>query len=277
MSNRPYQFALIKYRPDAAAGECLNVGVVMWCPTEGRLVDAAVTTHYRRLSNCFRNFDGRSYRKMAQQLNALLKRCEGRRDVADSLAKVLDYIVPDLGASFQYSDIKGGLVSEPAERFKELMHFFVLRHENRQDRERRNDDAVWTGIKSTLRDAGVLKLLRPKVRIATDKYDYEFRAGWQNGKTHVLEALSFDYAHQGEVIEKATIWTGRLFNLADAQFAMHAIVSPPTEPQLRPYFDRAMGILRSARPAPKIYLDDQPQPLITTIKKSGRPGSIIAG
>ena len=77
-----------------------------------------------------------------------------------------------------------------------------------------------------------------------------------NGSRQVLEAVSFDYLHAADVIDKATQWSGRLLNLDAEDFQMTSVVSAPSSSELRQAYTKALAILRSA-PRMRAVLPEQ--------------------
>jgi hypothetical protein len=68
-----------------------------------------------------------------------------------------------------------------------------------------------------------------------------------NGVHQVMEPISLDYLSAGEVIEKATSWSGRLFNLAKGQpFQFTGVIGAPDRDDLRDAYKRAVAILAGA-------------------------------
>jgi hypothetical protein len=59
----------IANRYDFAAGEMLNVGVLLYAPS-ARYFGFRLEPQFNRLSEAFSSFDGHQYRRMAQCANA---------------------------------------------------------------------------------------------------------------------------------------------------------------------------------------------------------------
>src|SRR4051794_36889550 len=73
MSKSPYTFQVVKYSHDPAAGEVLNIGVVLYCPSMSFLGMRA-EHKYERLSKAFAGFDGDSYRYALARFEAEIDR-----------------------------------------------------------------------------------------------------------------------------------------------------------------------------------------------------------
>ncbi len=71
MTELEYSYTILKYRHDAAAGEVLNIGVVLFSPTTGQ-VGVQFDPRYGRLSQTFAHFDGDLYKRVLERLNAAL-------------------------------------------------------------------------------------------------------------------------------------------------------------------------------------------------------------
>jgi hypothetical protein len=119
MSAIPYTFAVLRYVHDPAAGEMLNVGVVLCAPAQ-RYVSARLEHRYERLSNAFAGFDGDHYRKTIRQFEAALRqlqeRCKsGSRDIQTpptDAGAVVTSIWPDVDLSFRAGLVLAGLTND---------------------------------------------------------------------------------------------------------------------------------------------------------------------
>ncbi len=273
-----YEFCIVRYVHSVATQEFVNVGVILWVPTEQRLF-FRVSERYARLSSFFSGFDGPSYRQtvralarsvqqMAEEINGqghgrLIdgpQNAEGRPPDGenDIFAMLLKTILPTDASIFQLSPIRGGLADEPARRLDQLAEEFVERFEMLGPRERKDEAEIVTKIETTLRFRGLLPRLETGVEMTGPEYSYRFKFGWMNGARQVMEPISFDYIHASDVIEKANNWSGKLLNLSNGQqFSMTGVVSAPSRRDLVPAFERAVRILQAAPNVRRVVQEDQ--------------------
>lgn len=109
MNEFEYSYCVIKYRHDRAAGEILNVGVVVYTAATGQL-GVMCNPRYARLSEAFAHFDGDLYkrtmdklrnaiRSIAERLTNNLFQIEERERFSDAGA-ILRTVWPDQGLCY---------------------------------------------------------------------------------------------------------------------------------------------------------------------------------
>lgn len=261
-----YQFATIRYRLSPSADEEVNIGLVMWVPSERRLL-TRLNRRYGRLSRFFSGFDGDGYRFLMRHLENTFEKITAQlshghenlfEEESDTLEKILPQMVPLDSTCIQCSSVMGGVLENPEERFMELYKELVTRHEGRSELERRKEDDIWRSIEGSLRNQGLHLRLDQKVEISSDQYSYEFRRGWQNGVVQVLEPISFDHVDGPYLLEKANTWCGRLLNLqqASTKFQLTAVIALPESPDVQDHFQRAQRMLSGAPNLRKIVEED---------------------
>lgn len=249
----PYQFAILRYQHSASAGELVNVGIVMWLPSEGKIWHK-LNDRYGRLSKFFPQFDGSRYREMMRRIDRHFSMASASERQLTLFSKrfsdlnnFLSYLVRRDDSCFQWSDIMAGIAEEPAERLAELFLEFVTQHEENVHRERRDEEDIWQAVDAKLQQTGLSSKVKKNVSIQGKLYSYEFKTGWRNGTAQVLEPISFDLIHAQSIIEKANTWSGRLLNLQSSQkFQLTGIVSRPAGDELSEAYSRALRILKAA-------------------------------
>lgn len=270
----PFQFALLRYRHNASAGELVNVGVVMWIPNRRRLL-FRVNDRYGRLASFFPGFDGVGYRAMVRQLRGRWEQAATEltggattNPEPESIDDLLPSLMREDASSFQWSPSMGGAVPSPERRLEQLFAEFVERHEARGPRERRDEHDVWAVVEQRLQARGLAERVSFGVELGSDPYLYKFRLGWQNGKTQVLEPISLDILSPTEMVEKANMWRGRLHTLGPARaFAFTGIVAPPQRADLGVAFERATAILRGAPSVRYIVTEEKLDDVLADIER----------
>jgi len=268
-----YQYTLIKYVHNDASGECVNVGLAFLAP-EGRLLRVKFNQRYGRISQFFLNaFDGDHYRNMVRALTDHFDRVadslkaqgsflEAFRDLPNELTKIMETALPEDSTTFRCGPVHGGVTSDIDGRFDRLFAEFVTRHEKPTARPLRQESQMWSEFEQLVRQRNLDESLRPQT-LSSDIYQYEFHGSYQNGKPNVIEPISFDLLGGSSIVEKANQWAGRLVALKlGRDFAFHAILAPPTNVSLRPYFDRALRLLSTQKDVVKhliVEKEDQDQ------------------
>ncbi|MBW7926854.1 MAG: DUF3037 domain-containing protein [Fimbriimonadaceae bacterium] len=200
MTEHPYSYSILKYRPDAVAGEVLNVGVVAFSPSLGQ-AGLLYDPRYRRLSQAFARFDGDSCRRLMGRLEAAVRNIakpmtanlfaveeRGRfRDVTS----LIRAIWPDQGLVLFADSAGGGVTSDLDQDLKELFDRFVLSQaDDRDSRERFDDQQLWDSFKRVLTPRGIAEKLQP---VSLGPAEVEFEHAFKNERWHVIEPLSLDY------------------------------------------------------------------------------------
>lgn len=264
---KTYQFALLRYVHNVAAEEFVNVGVVMWMPSEQHF-SYKLTERFGRLSAFFEGFNTKGYRRMLGEVKKHLREVQSKDLNAESVNDILPLVVPIESGCFQWSVAMGGIALRPEERLDKLFAEFILRHENRNDKPRREEKDILQDFTSGLRRYGLEQRLQRNVEVKGGKFSYKFNFGWQNGKKQVAAPISFDYQNKDDIIEKANKWIGRLYNLRQAEdFAMTGIVAAPQRPELLNAFRDALEMLREAPKVRELVEEAQLEHFIPKIER----------
>jgi hypothetical protein len=270
----PYQFAIVRYQHSTSAGELVNVGIVMWLPSEGKIW-YRLNERYGRLSQFFSEFDGSRYREMLRRIDRhfasvsiserqLVLFSERFGELGDFLSRLLRRD----DSCFQWSDVMAGISDEPSSRLDELFTEFVIKHEDALGRTSRDEEHIWQAVDETLRRTGLADRVKKNVTIRGPLYSYDFRAGWRNGTAQVIEPISFDLVRRGSIVDKANTWNGRLHSLQNSQkFQLTGIVAEPADPQLRDAFSRALKILGSAPSVRTLILESEIETMAHLIER----------
>jgi hypothetical protein len=211
-----YSYTIVKYRHDAAAGEVLNVAVVLYSPQSGQL-GVISSPRFRRLSEAFAGFDGELYRSvlrgleerlaaLARPMSEGLFQLEEREKYSD-VGQVLRVVWPDQGLGYFAGPVLFG-VSEDLERErKELYDRFVLSQYDRRDAQPRfGDEELWDNFRKLLTPRGITQVLQPKT---LGPAEVEFEHAYRNEKWHVIEPASLDYLDGAEIKRKAYLVAGK--------------------------------------------------------------------
>jgi hypothetical protein len=205
-----YSYTVVKYRHDAAAGEVLNVAVVLYSPETGQ-VGVTYSPRFSRLSEAFADFDGDLYRavlrKLEQGVAALARpmseglfQMEERERYLD-VGQVLRAVWPDQGLSYFAGPVLFG-VADDLERERDDLHDrFVVSQYNRRDTHTRfDDDQLWDAFRKLLTPRGIPQVLQPKT---LGPAEVEFQHAYKNDRWHLIEPASLDYLDSAEIKRKA--------------------------------------------------------------------------
>lgn len=114
---KPYTFCTLRYIHDVIAGECINIGVLVYAP-EHQYVGARFIKNYERLMAFFPGANEKHLRKVMDSLDCEFREFPTehfypRYVPAENIAVVLGQILPVDDSSLQFSEPGGGLTDNP--------------------------------------------------------------------------------------------------------------------------------------------------------------------
>jgi hypothetical protein len=269
-----YEFALLRYRHDIASGEFANIGVVL-LDTDSRKILHKVSDKYHRVSEFFAGINGTTFHTRVKHLDRALQLCNADllqpdliEGTTDSLESVLGEVLPPDESCFEPSGVMYGVTDSPAERIAELFEEFVGRYEKNTEQEGRNEREIGRAVERAIKQSDVVHRVKFAYSIQAPKYEYQFKAGWKNGQTQVLDPISLDLLKPSQIVEKASHWSGRLFNLQNGPpFGFTAIVARPANPKLNNAVNRAMAILRDSPGVRRLVSEEDADEVLEMIRQ----------
>lgn len=247
----PFTYVVLRYVHDNAAGESLNVGVLL-SAANGDFVDLRVDRHHGRLSATFRDFPVDFHRHAMRSLNQKVRQIRSHADMGQGslfplgdAGKVIRALWPDAGLNYQASETKAGEARDLRQALDALYDRFVTRQApDRRPRQRRADEDVWKDMARRL-PAPVAMRLR-SASIEAGPFTFRFDHTYQNGKLHVIEPLSFDLLEADSVRDKSMRWIGYASHLMPYLGTLSLVVEGPEQDKVKPAYQSALEILRGA-------------------------------
>jgi Protein of unknown function (DUF3037) len=121
-----YDYAVIRIVPSVERGECLNIGVILFCRTQ-RFLDVLTCLDQQRLSVLAPQLD---FSALQQQLEHLVQVCEGKKESGPigqlSLSERFHWLVSPRSTIIQPSPVHSGLCSDPQAVLQSLFQKLVL-------------------------------------------------------------------------------------------------------------------------------------------------------
>jgi hypothetical protein len=235
---------------DVAAGEMLNIGVVLYAPGANYL-GVCVDTHYERLSHAFAGFDGETYRQVLRRFELAVERFRQQQleslrlqDIPERVDGITSQIWPDEDLSFRFGPVLAGIAKAPEDELAAIFDRMVLSQFPRDERQRRTDEEVWTIYRRPLSDLSVTPFLQPKT-IETRDFSFTFDYAFKNERWHALQPVSLDFARPESIQRKAAQWLGNCTALKDQQ-ELRTVYILLGQPQLSAHkaaYDRAKSLL----------------------------------
>jgi hypothetical protein len=211
----PYTFTVIRYIHDRAAGEMLNIGVLVYAPA-AQFIGFRVEPRFERLSRAFSAFDGDAYRRTLKRLGDSIDQLQKRwsllpelRELPNDARGVLKLIWPDADLSFETGSVLAGLTTEPLTHVVDELFARMVSSQTpgRPDAERRTDEEVWTVYQRSLRERRISHLLAPTT-FSAPEFEITFDHAFQNELWHVVQPVSMDFVRAESLQHKATRWLG---------------------------------------------------------------------
>lgn len=223
MRKIPYTYCLVKYLHDPAAGEMLNVGVLLCAPNLA-FVESRFNLFYERLSNTFAGFDGDHYREIITSIQFSVDKLRNWHStptlfVMDSEMQTVDDVIkrimPDRGLSIQFGPMLAGLAEDPHDELEYIFEQAVASQYPRSHNESRTDEDVWTVYRRSFSNKKIDRVLRPTNLTSKEGFDFKFEHAFKNEKWHVLKPVNMDYANSAYIQSKATKVLGEAAALQD--------------------------------------------------------------
>jgi hypothetical protein len=246
-----YTFSVIRYVHDPAAGEMLNIGVVL-CAGEIAYIDVMLEFRYERLSSTFLDFDGEHYKRVLRQLHSAItntsKRAAGSlfalQEPLTDVDMLISIIMPDRDLSIQFGHMLAGIAEDPAQELKHIFERMVASQFESTKIQKRTDEEVWQSYQKSLTRQRITPYLKPKTFTSED-YDLKFDHAFKNERWHVLQPVSLDYARPEGLQTRATQLLGAATALEGNPEVgkLYILLGPPKKNEHRTAYKRAKHLL----------------------------------
>jgi hypothetical protein len=127
-----YDYAIIRIVPYVDRGECMNVGVILFCPTHGFL-DALIHLDRQRLAALAPQVDYDILRSHVDEIPLI---CRGSAEAEQfshmSQSERFQWLVSPRSTIIQTSSLHSGLSSDPRATLEHLLKTMVLLPEDEQ-------------------------------------------------------------------------------------------------------------------------------------------------
>lgn len=236
-----YRACAVQYSHDPAAGERLNIGVILYAPAV-RYLGMRVDHRWGRLAAAFPGFEGEGY---AQYLSWLERRFAEVKllvahDLQDragfALDEVLRRVVPDQGLALAFGVPAFGLTDNPAAELEYRFSSVVPGRTIQPDMDW-NQRRLWDHFAQR----PLARELAPRfgqLRFESDLVDHQFEHAYRNGTLNVIQPLSLARTGPAGVARVCERWFGLAMAIARQDPATWwFLVEPPQGDAL----DRAWG------------------------------------
>ena len=260
---RAYSYTILRYVHDVAAGEALNVGIVMYAPSAGFLRGRTRKT-IGRLKQVFPDLERHAFVEAMRAVDRALRNIDRQVTVSplfesqgDARTHALK-LLPHDDSALQWSGVSTGLTVDPAETFARLYERYIARYDQKTAK-RRSDDDVWRPVRDKLAEREVNLQLESKV-VAGSQDHIEFKKAWKNGRWHAYQPVSFDLADSDGIKDKARRWRGHLSAVAEGsheEIDLHFVLGRPRSASLLSAYRTAKQILQGAHFATEVVDENE--------------------
>lgn len=264
-AKQSYTFTVLRYVHDVATGEFVNMGIVLFSPGSGFL-KAIVRKSYGRVTHFFPGSNGEDVKRtvsaIESRINTIAKEYgqQARLNIdveTPNALKIASRVIPPDDSALQWSELQGGLSSEPAVTAERLFERFVRRYDVRPKHERRSDDQVWREFSRVLEVRRLDEQLQEH-DISSPVETVHFKHALKNGKWHLLEPVSFDLIDGDWIKNKAKQLLGQMMVLKDSSredFKLYILVGEPKHGDVSKDYAIAMRYLSQIPINHAIYTD----------------------
>ena len=149
MKRQQFTYTSLRYLHNRAAGETLNIGLVMYSPPS-RFFAFRLEHNYKRLSDAFSDFDvdqhGRTIRALQSSLerfaDTVIEPPLGSVEPPTDACAVMAQYWPDRYLSYTYDEAKCGLTADLPPMFTHLYDTLVLSQAPKDTTKTGNDSAI---------------------------------------------------------------------------------------------------------------------------------------
>lgn len=284
-----YEAAVLRYRPDAFAGEFANVGVFLVARDEaGRIVDVRGSVHRssQRLSVFFSDlWSVESYSMWRTGLNARISAIKGHA-MKDALAQMApgyfeelcSEIQKDTGGIFSWGKTINGVAESATEAFDSLIGELVTRNIKQAKKYSLSDRELWENVFPQINDQlqpllSVHGMVEFDAPLSHDESD-RIHMRWRNGSDQFLEPLSFQVLDSDTITDKGQRMTGRLFQMTKkrpAQFKCTILLAPPTDEKLKAKAEKQLDLIKQTDVVREVIQADQLGRFLEEVRSEAKP------
>lgn len=212
MKRTAYQYAILRFMPYVETGEFANVGLVMTAPQDGFFAYQLQEKRYARLTQFFKDLEGRTYlsaiRAMKEELDRLQELTHRYQNDSRHL---FEELIRPRETIFRFSEPSLVLTSAPEEKLQTLYNYYV-EHDfvTREYRE-----TVLEGrVRDLLTAASLADRYKP-ARLGDEQYHVTipFVEQKQDQLLKAIKPLYLGHKETIKILEKAGQWQFRLQEL----------------------------------------------------------------
>ena len=250
MNKFGYTYCLVKYVHNPAAGEMLNIGVLLFSDEVKQIV-GKFEIHFDRLSSAFANFDGDHYHFVIRNLEHSISQLNDRfkpslfQNGFEDIKGVFRLLMPDLGLSIQFGNVLAGITNNLEEEAEHIFNRLITSQTPQKEKKSRSDEEIWATVyNKPLAKRQLTNHLKPHI-FSSGESNWKFEHTFKNEKWHILDPVTMDYAQAETMKMKAAKLTGQAVFLKENKDIkkMYLLLGEPRNPALQKAFIEAKNLL----------------------------------
>lgn len=269
-----YTYKILRYVHDAVTQEFVNVGVVVYAKN-AKYLRAKCTSKFARIGKMFAGIDGPHFRAVTQHVQKRINEIGGQLQLPiasvsiESLGAVLATILPQDDSAIQFGPDAVGVGADIHEILDELFERFVMRYSVAPEAKKKTEDVIWRKFRQALEQKNLPTKPQPK-QITGENYQHEFSHALKNGIWHLCEPISFDFAEEDSILDRANLWVGRMTNLQNSKekFKLHCLLGAPTDTHLQKAYKEAKVILKASPVQLNLFEETETEVFAESIAKT---------
>ncbi|MCS4224685.1 DUF3037 domain-containing protein [Sphingobacterium sp. BIGb0165] len=227
---KKFQYQVLQFCPDKVTGEFLNVGIVVFDPTNQNLAYRIL----HKVGSIGQLFEQANTRYLIKQLNTIhttlnkIKNAIERDRLGMNVFKSVDELTRKAfvrdDSALLFSDIRHSLDISIDHLVDYLGERMLTVGKIEIDQDIKSDKEVWTKMfKRYFDDRGISPLLSP--RTVKTKYDeISFEHTWKNGHINFFESVNFDLQKEDTIKNKVRRWAGQIEELKTVGEELHLYI-----------------------------------------------------
>ncbi|QQT28619.1 DUF3037 domain-containing protein [Sphingobacterium multivorum] len=227
---KKFQYQVLQFCPDKVTGEFLNVGIVVFDPTNQNLAYRIL----HKVGSIGQLFEQANTRYLIKQLNTIhtslnkIKNAIERDKLGMNVFKSVDELTRKAfvrdDSALLFSDIRHSLDISIDHLVDYLGERMLTVGKIEIDQDIKSDKEVWTKMfKRYFDDRDISPLLSP--RTVKTKYDeISFEHTWKNGHINFFESVNFDLQKEDTIKNKVRRWAGQIEELKTVGEELHLYI-----------------------------------------------------
>lgn len=269
--DKKYTYTLLRYMPDIATGEFVNLGLLLFSK-ENNFVAFKLVNTTKRITQVFPKINGRNLQSLLKSLAKVGEKLNHEVTGLDfgnfkNALEAAERILPNDDGALQWSPAGSGKTSDLEGSATKLFKRLVSPDVQPEHKSLTDDDA-WRIFSKTLAKRNLLPHLK-QVKIDSDLDEVTFKHAWKNGIWHCMEPISFDLHNQELIKSKARKLVGQMYFMTNSKekFKLYLLLAKPRSKDMQAAYISARKMLEKMPIETVCYAEDEVETLATQMEQ----------